>query len=100
MYYASFMLFVLSLGSSKISVMLFQARLTASLKQRRLFRNFAFLVGTWTLGSLLALALQCELTEPWRLVGHHCHNMVGLGVCAAEAATGQDRTGQAMADRS
>jgi hypothetical protein len=78
MYYASFMLFVLSLASSKISMVLFQARLTANLRQRRLFRGCAIFISIWAVGSFLALALQCNLSRPWLIVGHHCSGAVCL----------------------
>lgn len=70
------MLFILSLGSSKISVVLFQAKLTANMSQRRIFKGFASFAGIWTIGSFLALALQCKLSRPWLLVGQDCFGTV------------------------
>lgn len=76
LYYASFLLFILSLGLSKISVVLFQARLTANLWQRRIFHGLAVFIGMWTAASFLALTVQCDVSHPWKLVGEQCSGTV------------------------
>jgi hypothetical protein len=67
---------MLSLGMSKISVVLFQAGLTANPRQGRIFRWLAGFIAAWMGSSILALALQCELSRPWLLVGQRCYGTV------------------------
>jgi hypothetical protein len=90
MYYTSSLLFMLSLGSSKINVVLFLDGLTANPRQRRIFRWLGVIIATWMVSSLLALALQCDLSHPWLLVGQECHGsvcMTGL----LHASIGEDQ---------
>jgi hypothetical protein len=76
MYYTSSLFFMLSLGMSKISVVLFQAGLTANPRQGRIFRWLAGFIAAWMGSSILVLALQCDLSRPWLLVGQQCHHTV------------------------
>lgn len=78
MYYASILLFITALGLSKISVVSFQARLVATATQRRVFRYAMLLIATWTVASFLALALQCDLANPWHVVGEECSKLVRM----------------------
>lgn len=78
MYYASVLLFIVALGLSRISVVSFQTRLIASVSQRRVFRCAMLLIAIWTAASFLALALQCSLANPWRVVGQECSRLVRM----------------------
>jgi len=80
MYYTSSLFFMLSLGTSKISVVLFQAGLTANPKQQRMFRGLAGFITVWMGTSFLALALQCDLSRPWLLVGQQCSGTVCITI--------------------
>ncbi|KAM0723328.1 hypothetical protein Q7P37_001530 [Cladosporium fusiforme] len=72
MYYASFLLFILALGLSKMSVVLFQARLTATRWQKQVFKGLTVLIAIWMAVSILVLALQCDLSSPWKVLGQEC----------------------------
>ena len=76
MYYASTLLFVVALGFSKISVVFFFLRLTVIKQHRLVFNAVAVLVTAWTVGSTFAVALQCNLTHPWIIVGERCSGAV------------------------
>jgi len=76
MYYASTLLFVVALGLSKTSVVFFLLRLSPVKHHRRVFNVAVVLVTAWTVGSTFAVALQCNLTHPWILVGERCPGAV------------------------
>lgn len=78
MYYAGLLLFILSLGLSKMSIVLFQTRLIATQWQRRIFRAVIIFIGIWMAASILALALQCDLSNPWLVVDKMCPGVVRI----------------------
>ncbi|KAL1585241.1 hypothetical protein WHR41_05809 [Cladosporium halotolerans] len=75
LFYTAFLLLVLALGTSKISVVLFQARLTINARQKLGFLYLVGFIGMWTAASLFALALQCNISAPWLLVDQRCTSM-------------------------
>lgn len=83
MYYASNLFFILALGLSKISVGFFLRRLSRA-KHHKIVYNIAIgLMGVWTVASFFALALQCDLGQPWTIVGENC----GTGVVSGKQRT-------------
>lgn len=79
MYYVSNLFFILALGLSKVSVGFFLKRLSRA-KHHNLVYNIGMgLIGAWTFASFLALALQCNLGQPWTIVGESC----GTGVVSS-----------------
>ena len=76
MYYTSTILFILALGLSKCSVASLLIRLTPDKSHKRLFHAVLALMGVWTVGSVFAMALQCNLARPWVLVGEQCSGSV------------------------
>ncbi|KIX04901.1 uncharacterized protein Z518_05772 [Rhinocladiella mackenziei CBS 650.93] len=72
MYYTSNLLFIISLGLSKLSVVFFLLRLTHVKWHRIVFISATGLLTAWTIGSLFAIALQCNLTKPWIMAGERC----------------------------
>ena len=76
MYYGSNILFIVAIGLSKITVVQFLLQLTASPPQRRLFYGALGFIAMWTFASLFALALQCDLSRPWLLIGQKCPAVV------------------------
>jgi len=76
MYYTSNIFFFLVIGLAKISVICFLSRISR-MRQHRLVFNIAIgLIGAWTLGSLIAMAVQCELGRSWIMVGQDCSGTV------------------------
>jgi hypothetical protein len=76
MYYTSNLFFIMAIGLSKISVVCFLYRISR-VKQHRLVFNIANgLIAAWTMGSLLAIALQCNLRHPWISVDEECSGIV------------------------
>jgi hypothetical protein len=64
-YYTSSLFYILAIGLSKISVICFLSRISR-MKQHRLVFNIAMgLITLWTIGSFLAMALQCNISAPW-----------------------------------
>ena len=78
LYYTSNLFFILALGLSKLSVVLFLLGLSPARHHRRVTLAVAAFVGAWTFASLLAVALQCNLASPWILVGETCSGTVRL----------------------
>lgn len=78
MYYTSNLFFILATGVSKISVVCFLHRISQINKHRLVFNIAIGLVGAWTIGSLLATALQCNLRHPWISVDEECPDIVSL----------------------
>jgi hypothetical protein len=76
MYYTSNLFFILVLGLSKVSVISFMHRISR-MKQHRLVFNIAMgLMGVWTVASLLAIALQCNLSHAWFTLFRDCPGVV------------------------
>lgn len=75
-YYTSNLFYILIIGLSKISVICFLSRISR-MKQHRIVFNVAMgLIAAWIFGSLLAVALQCNLQIPWIIVGEDCSGTV------------------------
>ena len=76
MYYTSNLFFIMAIGLSKISVVRLLHRISR-IKQHRLVFNIAVgLIAVWTIASLLAIALQCDLQHPWTSVEEECPGIV------------------------
>ena len=76
LYYTSNLFFVLALGLSKLSLLCFLLRLTPARRHKIAFWAAAGFVGAWTFASVLAVALQCNTSHPWILVGETCSGSV------------------------
>ncbi|KAB8292434.1 hypothetical protein EYC80_008160 [Monilinia laxa] len=74
MCYTSLVLFIVSLGLSKSSVVVLLGSLTPDQKHKKIFRAAIGLMVAWTISSTFAVALQCNLTYPWRTIGQRCDN--------------------------
>ncbi|ETN43603.1 uncharacterized protein HMPREF1541_02762 [Cyphellophora europaea CBS 101466] len=72
MYYTSNFFFITAVGLTKMSVIAFLHR-TSQMRSHRLVFNAAIgVVGAYVVGSIFALALQCDLARPWIVVGAQC----------------------------
>ncbi|RMZ88474.1 hypothetical protein DV736_g4297, partial [Chaetothyriales sp. CBS 134916] len=71
-YYASSLLSSLALGFSKISIAILLRRINNIAGRERVFTGAAVFVAGWTIASILALALQCDLRHPWITIDQHC----------------------------
>lgn len=76
LYYASNLFFILALGLSKVSVVFFLRRISRAKHHKLAYDVVIGLHVLWTVGSFLALALQCDLSSPWTVIGRDC----GTGV--------------------
>lgn len=81
LYYTSNLLFILALGLSKVSVVFFLRRFSRAKYHKLTYDVVTGLHILWMAGSFLALALQCDLSSPWTVVGHGC----GTGVVSINA---------------
>ncbi|PMD54804.1 uncharacterized protein K444DRAFT_596532 [Hyaloscypha bicolor E] len=72
MYYVSNLLFVVSLGLSKISVAFLLLRLTPQKGHMRILYGIITLMAVWTVASTFTVALQCNLSRPWILIQESC----------------------------
>jgi hypothetical protein len=75
-YYASNFLYVLTIGSAKISLVTFFYSAQCQPKQRRYIVGFGIFLLAWTLVSVIAVAFQCDLPRPWEVFALHCYNRV------------------------
>jgi hypothetical protein len=72
MYYTSELFFVIALGLSKISMSFFLLRLTMYKNHRKVYYSVAALIAAWTVASLFAIALKCDLGHPWIILDEKC----------------------------
>jgi hypothetical protein len=67
-YYASDILFVITIYLAKISLVLFIIRLTPSQKILHLCYSFIIALTLWVLATTLLLGFQCPLARPWEFL--------------------------------
>jgi hypothetical protein len=71
-FYASNIFVTVSLGLSRCSVLIFILRLTPIESHRHIAYGIIIATTLWAFGAVLAAALQCDPSQPWKLVGQHC----------------------------
>jgi hypothetical protein len=76
--YTSDLLFVASLALSRLSVAYFLLRLTPVGRHRSVISGLLGAIAIWGLVLLFAIALTCDLSSPWIVVGQRCTGYVGL----------------------
>lgn len=72
LYYAGALLFTLALGISKASVAAFLLRLAPFDPHRKVIKVVFYTILAWTLALFLAVALRCNLSQPWVFLGEQC----------------------------
>jgi len=72
LYYSSNLLFLIALASSKASVASLLLRLCAEERQKLLFVGALASNGLLLVVSIFAMAFQCDVSQPWILVGEQC----------------------------
>ncbi|KAK3704773.1 hypothetical protein LTR37_013604 [Vermiconidia calcicola] len=75
LYYTSVILWVLSLALSKASTASLLMRLGVTKQHKMAFGAMLAFVALWGVASVFALALQCDLSQPWKLAGAQCSGM-------------------------
>ena len=78
--YTSNLFFILCLGLSKCSVICFLRRLSRDRNHKIVFDCATGVMILWTVASLLAIALQCNLSMPWVIVGQNCSDTVSCAL--------------------
>jgi hypothetical protein len=86
-YYATNIFVTVSLGLSRCSVLIFILRLTPIESHRHIAYGIIIATTLWTFGAVMAAALQCDPSQPWKLVGQQCpHVYTRLkAVCVIDA---------------
>ncbi|KAK4497667.1 hypothetical protein PRZ48_010320 [Zasmidium cellare] len=84
LYYASNMVYVLSLGSSRVAMVLFLRRLTPVRIHVRILTALFAAEAAWMVAIFLVVALQCGVAQPWAL-GRSCGSGWFTKWAAAEA---------------
>ena len=64
------------MGLSKLSVGATLQRIAGSGQQKTVFNVVAALLGAWTIASVFAIALECNLTHPWITLHERCTGVV------------------------
>lgn len=78
LYYTSNLLFVVAVGLTKMSVIAFLHRTSRMRSHRIVFNSATAVVVAYVIGSIFALALQCDTAEPWISVGAECRGAVSV----------------------
>jgi hypothetical protein len=76
--FVSTILFVLALGLSKCSTLLFLHQLANSTPQRLGVMLIGVVVVMWTLGVMTGIVFECEMPRPWEIWTGQCIPMVRL----------------------
>ena len=77
-YYASELLYVSTLGFSKLSLLSFFYGIYHQRGQRRIVLAIGIFVSVCTLALLATVAFQCGLPKPWEILTLRCFNTVSL----------------------
>lgn len=76
LYYTSNLLFLIAIACSKASVASLLLRLCAEKRKKLLFVGALASNGLLLVASIFAMALQCNVSQPWILVGEKCDGAV------------------------
>ncbi|RMZ81577.1 hypothetical protein DV737_g2481, partial [Chaetothyriales sp. CBS 132003] len=89
LYYASNFFFILAVGMSKISVICLLHRISRLDTSRKVLYASMGLVGAWVIGSMFAIASQCDFSRPWIMVDEKCSGIRTRWevICALDIAT-------------
>lgn len=74
-YYASNIFVTTSLALSRCCILIFILRLTPIESHRRIAYGIIIATALWAFGAVFASALQCDPSQPWRVVGQQCDNV-------------------------
>ena len=74
--YSSDLLLIISLGVSKISILILLLQISPITLHRRLAAMLGGFIVIWSLSSLLASAFQCDLPSAWMIVEGRCFDQV------------------------
>jgi hypothetical protein len=76
-YYASEFLYISSMCFSKLSLLvLFYGIVAVQRTLRRLVLGFGIFILVWSMASIVAVALQCQIPRPWEMMTLRCFNTV------------------------
>lgn len=74
--YASNLLYVITVATTKIAVIAFLLRLTPVRLQRYYLKSLSWVVLVWTIAFMIAVALSCDTTQPKSRLGGSCTRYV------------------------
>ena len=74
--YSSDLLLIISLGVSKISILILLLQISPVALHRRLAAMLGGFIVIWSIASLLASAFQCDLPSAWMVVEGRCIDQV------------------------
>ena len=83
-FYASHIFDTIGLGLTKCSVGLFLLRITPVESHRRILYGTLGFTALWTVASTFAVALQCDVSDPWIVLGKSCSGAVRVLVHDSE----------------
>ncbi|KAH6865733.1 hypothetical protein BKA58DRAFT_320778, partial [Alternaria rosae] len=74
-YYSSEIVYIVAIGFAKLSILVIFYNVVVTQRIiRRAVIAFGAVLSVWTVASLIAIAFQCELPQPWQIVGPRCSN--------------------------
>lgn len=76
--YASEFFFVLTMGVSKSSVVMFWHYLFSALLYQHLTLLLNIGLGIWSVSCALVVLFQCQVPQPWAIVDGRCINLVSF----------------------
>lgn len=78
--YAADILFIVTLGLTKLSVVAFFLLSTIGKSPRIVGVVLGSFIGSWILVSVIGLAFKCDLPHPWIIINNTCFDRVSLAV--------------------
>ncbi|PQE06245.1 hypothetical protein CJF30_00005174 [Rutstroemia sp. NJR-2017a BBW] len=74
--YAAGMLYIITLAAAKLSIVLLLRNISPDVTHTRINTILGSLISSWCIGSVFALAFQCNLPRPWNSIDGVCHDRV------------------------
>ena len=91
--YSSDLLLVISLGVSKISILILLLQISPVTLHRRLAAMLGGFIVIWSIPSLLASAFQCDLPSAWMIVEGRCFDQVRYSTLQSQLTLFYSETG-------
>lgn len=73
-------LYIITLAFVKASTLLLIARLAVARAHQLMIRVLSVVVALWMVASVVALAFECQLPDPWNYSGGKCFDVVRVTI--------------------
>ncbi|KAF2494361.1 hypothetical protein BU16DRAFT_562022 [Lophium mytilinum] len=83
--YAATMLYILSIGSTRVSIWLFVRQIVQEKRQKWIATAMGAFCLLWTLTAFIAAAVPCDEPNPWKFLGNQCYDRLAFARYAASS---------------